>query len=50
MAYDRMNTFVISSTIYQSEPGLTFGVTNTTFGKRAADSATGCRGLRRQPV
>jgi hypothetical protein len=33
IAYDRMNTFVISSTIYQSEPGLTFGVTNTTFGQ-----------------
>ncbi|MBI3649491.1 MAG: TonB-dependent receptor [Acidobacteria bacterium] len=33
IAYDRINTFVISSTIYQSEPGLTFGVTNTAFGQ-----------------
>lgn len=33
IAYDRMNTFVVSSTIYQSEPGLTLGVVNQTFGQ-----------------
>jgi len=33
IAYDRMNTFVVSSTIYQSEPGLTLGVINTQFGQ-----------------
>jgi hypothetical protein len=33
IAYDRMNTFVISSTIFQSEPGLTLGVVNTAFGQ-----------------
>lgn len=33
IAYDRMNTFVVSSTIYQSAPGLTFGVVNQAFGQ-----------------
>lgn len=33
IAYDRMNTFVVSSTIFQSEPGLTLGVVNTAFGQ-----------------
>ncbi len=33
IAYDRMNTFVVSSTIFQSEPGLTLGVSNTAFGQ-----------------
>jgi hypothetical protein len=33
IAYDRMNTFVISSTIFQSEPGITLGAVNTTFGQ-----------------
>jgi len=32
LAYDRTNTFVFSSFIFQSAPGLTRGVTNDTFG------------------
>jgi hypothetical protein len=33
LAYDRMNTFVLSSSIYQSAPGATLGVINQTFGQ-----------------
>lgn len=33
LAYDRTNTFVFSSFIFQSAPGLTRGVTNNTFGQ-----------------
>jgi hypothetical protein len=33
LAYDRMNTFVFSSAIFQSAPGLTLGVVNTQFGQ-----------------
>jgi hypothetical protein len=33
MAFDRINTFVLSSTIFQSIPGLTAGVNNTEFGQ-----------------
>ena len=33
LAYDRMNTFVLSSTIYQSAPGATLGVINQAFGQ-----------------
>jgi hypothetical protein len=33
LAYDRLNTFVMSSTVYNSMPGLTYGVTNTDFGQ-----------------
>jgi hypothetical protein len=33
LAYDRINTFVLSSTIYQSIPGITTGVTDTSFGQ-----------------
>lgn len=33
MAFDRINTFVISSSILQSIPGITIGVTDTTFGQ-----------------
>jgi hypothetical protein len=33
LAYDRMNTFVLSSAIYQSAPGATLGVINQTFGQ-----------------
>lgn len=33
LAYDRMNTFVLSSTIFQSAPGATLGVFNQTFGQ-----------------
>jgi hypothetical protein len=34
VAYDRMNTFVVSSTIFQSAPGLTLPIINTEFGQR----------------
>ncbi|MFB3853191.1 MAG: carboxypeptidase regulatory-like domain-containing protein [Vicinamibacterales bacterium] len=33
MAFDRINTFVLSSAIFQSIPGITAGVTNTAFGQ-----------------
>lgn len=33
LAYDRLNTFVLSSRIYQSIPGITAGVVNTDFGQ-----------------
>src|SRR5262249_53791092 len=33
LAYDRMNTFILSSTIFQSAPGATLGVINTPFGQ-----------------
>ncbi|MGH9839686.1 MAG: carboxypeptidase regulatory-like domain-containing protein, partial [Blastocatellia bacterium] len=33
LAYDRMNTFVLSSSIFQSAPGATLGVINTAFGQ-----------------
>ena len=33
IAFDRINSFVLSSTIYQSIPGITTGVTNTAFGQ-----------------
>ncbi|MBL8203396.1 MAG: carboxypeptidase regulatory-like domain-containing protein [Blastocatellia bacterium] len=32
LAYDRINTFVISSQIYNTIPGITFGSANSTFG------------------
>lgn len=34
LAYDRINTFVLSSTIYQSIPGITLSVINQEFGQR----------------
>ncbi|HXF04020.1 MAG TPA: TonB-dependent receptor [Blastocatellia bacterium] len=34
LAYDRINTFVLSSVIFQSTPGLTLGVVNQEFGQR----------------
>jgi hypothetical protein len=33
MAFDRINTFVLSSNIFQSIPGITTAVTNTEFGQ-----------------
>ncbi len=33
LAYDRINTFVLSSRIFQSIPGLTLGVVNSSFGQ-----------------
>jgi hypothetical protein len=34
MAYDRMNTFLLSSVIFQSAPGATLGIVNQEFGQR----------------
>jgi hypothetical protein len=33
IAYDRINTFLLSSAIFQSIPGLTTGIVNTSFGQ-----------------
>ncbi|MBL8212648.1 MAG: TonB-dependent receptor, partial [Bryobacterales bacterium] len=33
IAYDRLNTFVLSSSVFQNLPGQVTGVTNTTFGQ-----------------
>ena len=33
VAYDRINTFLASSAIFQSIPGITFQTTNTAFGQ-----------------
>ena len=33
LAYDRLNTFVLSSFIFQSSPGVTLGVNNQAFGQ-----------------
>lgn len=35
LAYDRINTFVLSSSVFQSLPGITLGVVNTDFGQTA---------------
>jgi len=33
LAYDRINTFLLSSSVFQSIPGITLGVVNTDFGQ-----------------
>jgi hypothetical protein len=33
LAYDRINTFVLSSSVFQSLPGITYGVSTTEFGQ-----------------
>jgi len=33
LAYDRINTFLFSSAVFQSIPGITYGVVNTDFGQ-----------------
>ena len=43
LAYDRINTFVISSSIYNSIPGITLGVSNSTFGQTGGAGGTGGR-------
>ena len=42
LAYDRTNTFVFSSFIFQSAPGLTRLVTNTAFGQGGGLLRSGC--------
>ncbi len=43
LAYDRINTFVISSQIYNSIPGVTLGVSNSTFGQNGGPGGVGGR-------
>ncbi len=43
LAYDRINTFVISSQIYNSIPGITFGVADSTFGPSGGPGGVGGR-------
>ena len=45
LAYDRMNTFVLSSTIFQSAPGATLGVVNSTFGTQPNEAGRLRNGL-----
>lgn len=43
LAYDRINTFVLSSAIYNNIPGVTLNVTNTEFGQTGGPGGTGGR-------
>jgi hypothetical protein len=43
LAYDRINTFVISSQIYNSIPGVVLGVSNSTFGQTGGPGGVGGR-------
>ncbi len=43
IAYDRINTFVVSSQIFNSVPGLTLGVINIGFGQNGGPGGTGGR-------
>ncbi|MFN0084929.1 MAG: carboxypeptidase regulatory-like domain-containing protein [Blastocatellia bacterium] len=43
LAYDRINTFLISSSIYNSIPGITFGVANSNFGPTGGPGGVGGR-------
>lgn len=45
MAYDRINSFSFSSSVFQGMPGLTYQVTNTTVGQ---DSGAAGHGVRAQ--
>ncbi len=45
MAYDRINTFLLSSRIFQSIPGITTGVVNTAFGQAGGRLRDGLPGL-----
>jgi len=46
MAFDRINTFVLSSSIFQSMPGLTTSVVNTSFGQAGGRLRDGLPGLQ----
>ena len=48
MAYDRINTFVLSSNIFQSIPGITTSVVDTAFGQAGGRIAQGLPSL--QPI
>jgi carboxypeptidase family protein len=43
LAYDRINTFVLSNSIYNTIPGVTFGAVNTGFGISGGPGGTGGR-------
>jgi hypothetical protein len=43
LASDRINTFVLSSAIYNTIPGVTLGVINTEFGQTGGPNGTGGR-------
>jgi hypothetical protein len=43
LASDRINTFVLSSAIYNTIPGVTLGVVNTEFGQTGGPNGTGGR-------
>ncbi len=43
LAYDRINTFVLSSAIYNNIPGVTLGVVNTEFSQTGGAGRTGGR-------
>jgi hypothetical protein len=43
LASDRINTFVLSSAIYNTIPGVTLGVVNTEFGQTGGPGGTGGR-------
>jgi hypothetical protein len=45
MAFDRINTFLASSAIFQSIPGITFTTTNTAFGTAGGRLRSGLPGL-----
>jgi hypothetical protein len=45
LAYDRMNTFVLSSAIFPTQPGITLGVTDTQFGQGGGRISNGLPAL-----
>ncbi|HXG67533.1 MAG TPA: TonB-dependent receptor, partial [Blastocatellia bacterium] len=49
VAYDRVNTFVISSTIFQSAPGATLAVINESFGQAGGRISDGLPALAPPP-
>lgn len=46
LAYDRINTFVLSSNIFQSIPGISVGVTDVAFGQAGGRLRFGLPGLQ----
>jgi hypothetical protein len=46
LAYDRLNTFLLSSAIFQSIPGITTSVVNTSFGQAGGRLADGLPSLQ----
>lgn len=50
LAYDRMNTFVLSSSVFQGLPGEALQVTDQTFGKKGGRVADGIPTLAPDPI